>query len=477
MHIVPLLMADMSVLDDYARQYLARNDWVQDGRPLAALLNAVLSFGPAAVNLYPLPLLLAVLITAHALANLVQHWFTLPTVSAVLVVLPLWMQPFFLQNLSYQYDGASMALSLACSLWAITLGCQWAKPWLGGTLLVAASAALYQPGLNVFAGLCCLEIMRVVMNGSRFAMVCKVAAVRLGQLLVGVGLFYVSCAWMVRSERTALLAFDGLWLTEMSQRLAATVEVVSVLVTPWVFWGAVGLCLLAAFSLGRKLQALWRRPYALSERLGLVAALLLPVALILLCIPGLILFLEHFDPTARVLMGLGAALTMLLYVVHDALAALPRVRLVVLATSIVFMLSMSFAYGRVLMLQKALHQAVAQSVAHDLSSQPELAAARHYYLLGYWQSRLWVPAAKGTLAHMPAIEVIDANRYVMLPEMLPRVGIDDPRTFYQSPPLTRRQVLARSPSPRVVSRFYDIHLVGDAAYVLIKLPQATGQEH
>ncbi|MFZ5936104.1 hypothetical protein ACOKS3_14860 [Pseudomonas sp. HS6-2] len=61
------------------------------------------------------------------------------------------------------------------------------------------------------------------------------------------------------------------------------------------------------------------------------------------------------------------------------------------------------------------------------------------------------------------------------PEMLPRVGIDELHTFNQPPPLGRQQVLAASPTPQVSSRFYDIHRVGDDAYVLVKPPEGYGQ--
>ena len=70
------------------------------------------------------------------------------------------------------------------------------------------------------------------------------------------------------------------------------------------------------------------------------------------------------------------------------------------------------------------------------------------------------------------LERINPNNFVMLPEMLPLVGIDQLHTFYQPPPLSREQVLAASPSPQLVRQLYDIHLLGDAAYVLFKVPPA-----
>lgn len=472
LHIVPLLMADMPFLDDYAREHLARNDWMDVGRPLMVALFAALSFAPGAVNLYPLPLLLAVLVTGLALARLVRYWFELPTLSNVLLVLPLWFQPYFLQNLSYQYDGASMALSLAAAVWAITLGTQRLRGGLGGTLLVAAGAALYQPGVNVFAGLCALEVMRRVIAGDRGAVVFRLAAARAGQLLLGALLYYATSAWMVTSTRASVLPLDGQWLAEVWSRLRTTTEVVSLLITPGNAWLFVLLLLGAVLALLRELQRVWQRPAAAGERLGLMAALLMPILLVLLCVPGFILLLAQFEQSVRVLMGLGVLVMLLYALVHEALARWPRLRLLMLLLPLLFMLSFSFAYGRVLVLQKALHQSFAQMLARDLLS---LGAAEHYYVLGFWLKRPWIPAAAGTLQAMPAMAKVHAYNYMVLPEMLPRVGIDDLHTFYQPPPLDRQQVLATSPTPQVSNRFYDIHRVGDDAYVLVKPPAGYGQ--
>jgi len=472
LQIVPLLMADMPFLDDLAREHLARNDWMDVGRPLMVALFAALSFAPGAVNLYPLPLLLAVLLTGLALARLLRCWFEFPTLSNVLLVLPLWYQPYFLQNLSYQYDGASMALSLAAAVWAITLGTQRVRDGLGAVLLVAAGAALYQPSLNVFAGLCALEVMRRVIEGDRGAVVYRLAAARAGQFVLGGLLYYASSAWMVTSTRAGMLPLDGQWLAEVWVRLQATAEVVGLLITPGNAWLFALFLLCAALALLREMQRVWQRPAAAGERLSLMAALLMPVALILLCVPGFIVMLAQFEQSVRVLMGLGVLLMLVYVLVHGALARWRRLRLLALLVPLLFMLSFSFAYGRVLVLQKALHQSIAQMLAHDLLS---LGAAEHYYVLGFWLKRPWIPAAAGTLQAMPAMAKVHAYNYMVLPEMLPRVGIDDLHTFYQPPPLDRQQVLAASPTPQVSSRFYDIHRVGDDAYVLVKPPEGYGQ--
>ncbi|MFT0868518.1 glucosyltransferase domain-containing protein [Pseudomonas sp. CAM1A] len=471
LHILPLLMADHPFLDDFSRQHLASSGWVALGRPLTSLLYSGLGFASGAVNIYPLPLLMAVVISGYALAHLIRYWFTTPTFSSLFVVLPLWLQPFFLQNLSYQYDGAAMALSMAASVGAIALGVQRWRAWCGGTLLVLVAAGFYQVSINLFAGLCCIEVVRRIIDGSGVRQIWQLMWLRFSQLVVGCLLYYATCAWMIEGFYTSgLLPFDERWLGQVLQRLGTVTETVGLLMTPALQGLAIALVGVATWQLVIVLRRVQQRASSRVECVGLWMILLGMIVVALALIPGLVLFLERFQGEVRVMMGLGSVIVMLLLFVHGALARAPRMQLLVLAVPLVFMLSFSFAYGRVMVLQKALHQSVSQGLVRDLAPYADLAPFKHVYLIDFWLKKPWIPGAEGTLRAMPAVSALFPNSYLVLPEMLPLVGIDDFRLFFDKPPLSRRQVMAISPLALVRSQFYDIHQVGNDAYVLMKAP-------
>ncbi len=125
------------------------------------LFYNLLTFSDAAPNIFPLPLLIATLAMAFALTSLTFHYYPQATMPCCLVLLPLWYNPFFLQNLSYQYDGATIALSLVAVIFAITFRhSSRILQWLVPAFLIALALGLYQVSLNVFLGLCCLELLR-----------------------------------------------------------------------------------------------------------------------------------------------------------------------------------------------------------------------------------------------------------------------------------------------------------------------------
>lgn len=468
LHLIPLLLADYPYMDDSWRGHLAGNAWAVEGRVMNDLFYGALGFGDGAPNLFPLPLLLAGTAAALALARLVRHYFVAPTASAVLVVLPLWYQPFFLQNLSYQYDGPTMALALAACVLAITLEPGSWRQILCGALLVAVALAFYQISLNVFAGLCGVEVMRQVMLSKRCGQVWRHALGRLGQALGGCALYGLTAYQLMTPLRQGLLPVEGPWPFITVARLEVIGERVGLLFTPGTTWCCLVLIALAIVALARHLWRVLDGQGSVGARVGLCLALLVPIPVILLLIPGITLVFADFNDGARTLMGLGVLMLLVLLLAHEALSEIhPRLGWL-LVIPLLCMLSFAFAYGRVLIVQKTLHQAVTFALAHDISAQPSLASARRYYVLGIDSGGQWLPAASGSFKAMPALRYVLNINYLLLPEMMPRVGLSN---FGSHPPLDRRQVLARSPQPVVRGKFYDIHGVGDTVYVLMKKPR------
>ncbi|MCY1434996.1 hypothetical protein D9M71_510750 [compost metagenome] len=132
------------------------------------------------------------------------------------------------------------------------------------------------------------------------------------------------------------------------------------------------------------------------------------------------------------------------------------------------MLSFSFAYGRVLVAQQELQRLVTFSLAQEIASRPQLYEAKRFYVHGIGSSGRWLPAASGSYEVMPALRYVLNIDFLLLVEMMPRVGMVN---FGARPPLDRPTVLARSPTPVVDAKFFSIHRVDDNGYVLMKTPR------
>jgi hypothetical protein len=469
-YVLPLILADYPYMDDLWRAEQAGSAWSAQGRVLTDWLYSGLGFSAGAVNLFPLPLLLATLLAARALADLAKHYFERPTLAGVLVVLPLWLNPFFLQNLSYQYDGAAMALALACSIWAVTQRVGSVRQLLVGAVWVAVAAGFYQLSINVFAGLCCVEVIRAIQGGASLGQSLRLLGWRLAQLLAGALLYRLTAYPLISVPRTDLLAFDRHWLPEMLHRLEVIAGHVQLLATPGTLWVFLPLLGLAALALGRDVHWLACRALPGWHRVGLISVLLLAVVGCGLLVYGLMFLFALFDDGARMLMGFGPFAVMIGVLAHRALVQLPARPTWLLALPCLFLLSFAFAYGRVLVLQKELHQSLAASVAEQFMRVPALASAQAIYVVGSKaRSRdQWLPAAEGAFRAMPALRYVLNINYLMQPELLARFGVVHAHDFA----FEQWQALGVKDEPVVSSRFFSIYQAHGNAYVLMKVPQA-----
>ncbi|MDV9032970.1 glucosyltransferase domain-containing protein [Pseudomonas sp. RAC1] len=469
LHVLPLILADAMYLDDVWRAQTAIGHWSGEGRLLTQWLHAGLSFAGGAINLFPLPLLLALPVAAYALARLAVHYFVEPRPSDLLVVLPLWYSPFFLQNLSYQYDGPAMALGMSAMILAITVG---PRRLLAGAALIACGLGFYQVTLNLFVGLCCIEAVRGLLRGDELTRVLGAAGRRLLQALSG-GVLYLLLAlpWM-SGQRLALLAFDSAWPGEVLRRLGVVFEHVALLFTPGNLILAIGLGLLALIGVLRSVPAL-RGVYGVGGLLVRGIGLLLVLLVLLSMTSGIMLIFAYFIHGARTLMGFACVLVLLLYLARRGLGEASPHRALILGLPLLSMLSLAYAYGRVLEAQKAQTAAIAQYIGQDILSHPELDKARAFYLLESNQSDGWLPAASGALARAPLLAFIRSSDFVLLPEMMTQVGMGQ---FYlnssanQSPPPAWQAdaLAARGGTPVVDNRFYRIYLIDQQGYVVTK---------
>lgn len=474
LHVLPLVLADYPYMDDIWRSLVAgriqgeADSWAAQGRVLIDWFFAALG-GGGALDLFPLPLLLVLPVVAKALAALTAHYFERPGMSHALVVLALWYNPFFLQNLSYQYDAPGMALALAACVWAIVSGAGAMGRWLLGSVLIAAALALYQPSLSVFAILCCVEVIHRSGRDTRFAQVAGRLGARIVQLLVGGVIYWLTAYQLLNVPRTAMLPLNAQWPGEMLARLEIIAQFIVHLATPGNTWLIVALVVLALVGLQLIVRDVMLGPQTVKEKAGLVFLLLLQVPATLLLIPGMILLFSSFGPGPRMLMGAGGALLLLLLLARRALVAVHPQLAWGVALPLLLLLSLSFALGRVMVLQKELQQRVMFTLASAIDTYPALQAIHRFHLHRASSKGLWLPAASGTLEALPVLRDIHHIRYWLLPESTPRAGLDG---FYGTSLADTRRLLSGHPSRVVDTRLFTIYVVDGEGHVVMKSPPA-----
>ena len=199
--------------------------------------------------------------------------------------------------------------------------------------------------------------------------------------------------------------------------------------------------------------------------IGLLCLLTVPVVMLL--VSGVALFFRDFNEGARTLMGFAVLLVLLFYLSHLALAPLHERLPLLLLVPLLAMLSLSFAYGRVLTVQKTFASSALYSLEHDIASHQALREAKRIYLSVTYSDH-WLVGAAGSFKHMPVLHYLLNIDFYMLAENLPKVGITNVVAEKERRNATR--VGYQGFPPLVESQFYRIYLIGDYGFIVMKEP-------
>lgn len=152
LYIIPFILSPYLFMDDTVRIVVGNPDWGWQGRPLADFIMYLLSSdNNKIVNLFPFPLLLALVFYFYTIYYIVEHHLNSIKIYSLFSFLLILCSPLFVHNLLYKYDSAPMILGVSISLLAFFY--QSKNKYMDifiPILLLIMTLSLYQPCFNIF---------------------------------------------------------------------------------------------------------------------------------------------------------------------------------------------------------------------------------------------------------------------------------------------------------------------------------------
>jgi len=463
--IFPIIQVDALYYDDHQRALLSNQEsWRNEGRVLIEVIYHLLSFTSTTPNVFPLGYVFSLPLAALALRALTAHFGLRPRFVDCLVLLPLFYSPFSLGIFVYQYDGPVVMAGIAAVAYSVVHGS--GGRWSGllfAAVLVVVGIAINQLMLNILLGLYCIELAESISRGASLGDVLKKLARRAVQVAVALMIYGVTVFPLMSDERTPVLPFDGHWWGEVIARFGLVFDKLALLVTSgnqWMF-GVLLVCAAGGYAMGG--ATVMARRILARHKVALLGIYIVVAPLLVITIPGFTVMLLYFDPAARVLLGVASALTALMFFSHRFLRQVDERALWLLAVPVLFMLSFSFMFGRVLLTQKALEDSVLYSLAYDLNSNAELMRLKDIYLVQPEHARQWLPASAGVLGEVPALNYVLNRNRLFMSEQFPRAGFTNVRDMQST-------VFNQLPGKQLMksNRFYEIYQAGDDGYIQMK---------
>lgn len=379
-YILPIILANRSCYDDISRSLYGITGWNNDARPLTEKLVTWLCGGFPIGNVSPLPLLLSVLLLAYTMTLYVKRYLpdTKRTAPALAIGFFVMANPYFLSNLSYQFDCITMTLALCAAIlpYVMPANIKFFQIFLFSFFMCMVTLTTYQPCCGVYIGLWLIELFFMLFE----------SRINLTRLLIR----SAACGLSVLVYKYAILnhyirpangswqtsAYQFAWRTEAGVFSAIKTNLQTFLQLikeyqqgiPRVLLLLFGI--LVIFGMGCTAKQLLCLKKTIYQKIGsLIYLFVLPIGILFgSLLPLLVLTPSLFSISAHTLICLGSmalwAGIMLLFLYHN----IPRLTTVLFLPCLLFGLTFSYTYGNAMTSQKQYEEYLTGCIIHDVET-------------------------------------------------------------------------------------------------------------
>lgn len=368
-YILPIIIAGRMFNDDIGRATEGYTKWGANGRPLNDWIMEGLSFGFPITNLSPFTIIIALLITVFCGVLLAEHFGVEHKAKRNILAFSFIISPFYLENLSYQFDSLPMALSLLFASLAFTIPGKF-RTLVGyafGAILLIGAMCLYQPSINVYIILVCFAaILAGINNEDRILLTALYKAISLlvAQIVYSLAIVPIFIEGDYNTNHSIMITEKpdpaGLLFSNIQ---AFYVRVLNSLDTTA---GVIAVALIVLISL------IWMKSLFThntnKSKLNLAldkVTIFIAFPVIFICVAGPLLLLYKPVTDPRVLLGVNA---IVFIGVFCTLYLLNRYWKFLMVVPMVYAFSLSATYGNASTMQKRLDEYRATVISRDINS-------------------------------------------------------------------------------------------------------------
>lgn len=143
---LPIFIYTDGYRDDFIRNIDKVYIWEKEGRPFSLVIAMIVNFGKTLFNISPLSQILSIFIMYKTSCTIADRYFK--NVNSILYTVggtSLFLTPFFIQNLSYQYDAVTITSSIFLCVCAVCV-----QKWYNKSALIMLSLCTYQQAIPLF---------------------------------------------------------------------------------------------------------------------------------------------------------------------------------------------------------------------------------------------------------------------------------------------------------------------------------------
>ncbi|MER0125903.1 glucosyltransferase domain-containing protein [Franconibacter daqui] len=312
-YILPLLITNSPYYDDIGRSVYGYFSWGIDGRPFSDIIFETIDLGSPATDIAPFPQILAILIMT-TLCYFIHRYLNPDHSLGWLVFTPIFLSPFFIQNLAFRFDSLTMSLSVAiAALPLFFMRKTKAKLFAVSALCAFTSLSLYQASLSVFMAAVCLYTLFSIKKGSDpYNLLVEASIAALGMVTGYIIYSQLIVPFFVTSDYANGYNQIISSVAELYNNISVTINVLSSFFTGTIAIVFIVIGLLATLGLIKLLIITSKSTLSNGRKAVSLLLIIASLAVILVCIPGPGLALKSMPIGPRVFVGFGFFISTLL---------------------------------------------------------------------------------------------------------------------------------------------------------------------
>lgn len=157
--ILPLIIANVPYMDDNTRMDNGVGYWEIEGRPITTLLFKILNFSIYDIaNIAPLPLIVGVIFVIFSINYATDKMSAKKTLFNIIPFVFIICNPFFMQNMSYQFDSVGHLFSVGFIVFSLFYqnDKNKYKKHIIPIIFIVLACGSYQPTSNLYIALYCV---------------------------------------------------------------------------------------------------------------------------------------------------------------------------------------------------------------------------------------------------------------------------------------------------------------------------------
>lgn len=380
---LPILLSGILYQDDILRSANGEAYWGALGRPLSDVVVMGLGFGnDFVVNLFPLTLILATILLAASSIVLYNRFAIKKDIPTGIAFSLFSLSPFFLQNLSYQFDSFPMMLGVFLAVLPYSLSIEKLNIKLKvclSSLFIIMSLCLYQATVNIFIAICALEVLSIIYRTNNAKVAFKTSLIRSLSLLIALIIYMkvITPLYLAKAVKSDLIFKADKPLESLQVNINKFLSIIESLANPQFFIGWSLLLIISCVALVSIIVKIINNNHSKSEKTFSVLLVLASIPVAIFSIAGPFILVDKTIVAPRVMMGLSSV--MLIAAFLSTTLNYKSVSAIACIIPALLSLSLSSAYGNASKSQRSIEDKIFYDIA---SSIPESWNGSKIYLSG-----------------------------------------------------------------------------------------------